>query len=147
MRPTEDLLRLTEQEGIVLEFRPLQPAYLGLYIREPGAPPHILLDTNLRKPSQVRLLRAIWAEELGHHFTTGGDWVKAPHDPTFDVLRKKAEIKALRWAVDFLVDGEELMRFWRRYPYVGPAAEHFVVPELFILEKLAWMRGYSKYAA
>lgn len=49
--------------------------------------------------------------------------------------------------MDYLVDRAELVRLWGRYPCVGAAADHFVVPEASILKKLAWMRGYGSYAA
>lgn len=141
MRPTEDLLRLVDQEGIELRWASLAPYWYGLYVREPSRPPYILLDHSLEN-RQVPF-RAVLAEELGHHFTTEGFWVRRASSRNTIVLQTKVEIRALRWAIDYMIDGHMLLWAWKRYRNPWDVAEYFMVPMPWCLDKLQWMRGVS----
>src|SRR5690606_3190920 len=106
VRPTEDLLRLVDQEGIELRWASLAPYWYGLYVREASRPPYILRDHSLEN-RQVPF-RAVLAEALGHHFTTEGSWVRRASSRNTVVLQPKVELRALRWAIDYMLHGHML---------------------------------------
>lgn len=57
------LLDLAARRGCLVEQRPLFPYFRGLYLRDPGSSPRILVDEQLRGPDLAFTL----AHELGHH--------------------------------------------------------------------------------
>ena len=139
MRPTEALFQLADAEGIRVCFYPLQPFYSGLYVRRPGMPPVIGLDVGLLR--RERELRAVFAEELGHHFTTSGCWVTLASSEASRLSRDRVELRAIRWAIDYLIDTTELLRAVHRGESAWDLADRFLVPAPWVLEKMAWLRG------
>lgn len=134
MRATNELYDLAAREGIKVRFTQLRPVYLGLYIRRPGVSPTIVMDMALTR--RERYLRAVFAEELGHHFTTAGAWVRAASSVTDKVMRSKVEQKAIEWAEDYLIDDAELLHCWRLYQDADECADHFWVPRTLVMDKL-----------
>lgn len=143
MRRTSELWELAEREGIQVVWEPLRPGRVGLYLPRPRSNPVIVLDPWLER--RERWLRAALAHELGHHFTTTGGWLRlAAGEPA---IGRACEAAARRWALDFLLPNEEFLPFWRRYPNVQEAADHFYVPESFVVDKLGQVRSIERMAA
>lgn len=95
-------------EKIVVEYVSLKSPMRGFYCKEPGCLPFIGLDRSL--PSNRRLHRCVFAEELGHHFTSVGTVLTKFHYSIQDRLTiDKCEYKALRWAANFLVPENDLL--------------------------------------
>ncbi len=107
-------------------------------------PPAIALDSALLR--RERELRAIFAEELGHHFTTSGQWVTLASSEGTSPSRARIDLRAIRWAIDYLIDTTELLWAWRRWGNQWDIADHFVAPATWVLQKLAWLNGRSQTA-
>jgi|GEM_PF-5194718 len=94
------LYRLIESEGIWMRYdeclSPRRKLY-GLYFYDPARQTScILLDESLKQNPSKHL--AVLAEEVGHHFA--GVRTNVMKSPEVEILRD--ELRALRWAVDFL---------------------------------------------
>lgn len=140
MRATEEMYALAEQEGIEVRFMGLQPFYEGLYIRQPGNPPTIVLDRNI--PTE-RKFRAVFAEELGHHFTTAGEWVLAASSHNDRFRHTQVERLALQWAMDYLIDRDEFSRLVRHGLSVEELADWFYIPQFWIVPRFRDFRARS----
>ena len=102
----ERLLRLVEEQGIIVERCFLYPPIDAFYFYEPGTKPVITIGKHI---SDSRLLRVILAHELGHHFTSVGNTLYE-HLCYSDVLRTgKAERIAAKWAAEFLMPEDALV--------------------------------------
>ena len=96
------LLTIAENDDIAVEYAKLKPPIKGFYWNIPGVRPVICLSQSLH--SDRRLHRCVFAEELGHHFTTAGQHIAKRYYSTQDRLTiDKIEYKALRWAANFLI--------------------------------------------
>lgn len=146
MRYTEEMVWLAKQEGISVHRYPIRPEFNGLYVRAGDLHrTHILIDTEI--PEDSIEYRAIFAEELGHHYTTAGNWVIAACAPAHSrrVIRDSVELKALRWGVEYLVPPDALLYLLKRRYNVWEIAEELRVPEAWVLEQMYRMqqRGYG----
>ncbi|MCX8053932.1 MAG: ImmA/IrrE family metallo-endopeptidase [Armatimonadetes bacterium] len=65
LEPPVDLLKVASRLKIVVEEREFVPEVDGLYLRLPGAPPVIAVNTSYVKPLSRR--RFTIAHEIGHH--------------------------------------------------------------------------------
>ena len=94
------LYQLVESEGIFLTYDPLlsrRRKILGLYYYDSVIEcPCIILTEPLQADPKKHL--AVLAEEVGHHFA--GIRTNVMTSPEVEILRD--ELRALRWAVDFL---------------------------------------------
>lgn len=126
----DDLFSLAQAEGIICRCVYLPVPVLGLYDARPEEPPLILLHENLKHNRP--LLRCIFAEELGHHFTSSGSLLFFARSDKSCVAVKQERL-ALWWAVQRLVPFAALTA-----AIEGGAistyelAEHFDVTERFM---------------
>jgi hypothetical protein len=67
----ENLFRLEEKEGIIIEWSDFAAPLEAVYSAMLGLPPLIRLAKSLEK-APLTYLRCVLAEELGHHFTSLG---------------------------------------------------------------------------
>lgn len=120
VRETGELFALVAQAGIELRWARLRPYFNGVYLWEPPKPPYIYLDVDLA--DDPVLLRAVLAEELGHHFTRGASvgW----------------ETRAFWWAVDYLVSERELGELLRAGATLWEMSGRLQVPVLWVRRKL-----------
>ena len=127
---SDDLLSLAHAEGIICRYVRLPAPFLGLYDARPEEPPLILLHENLE--NNRRLLRCIFAEELGHHFTSSGNLLAfARSDKIYVTL--KQEKNAIWWAVQHLVPISALTSAIQKgLILTNELAEHFNVTERFM---------------
>lgn len=102
------LLEIATAESITIEYRALPKGLNGFYIWEAGFPPYIALSYSLA--SNYRLHRCVFAEELGHHFTSVGQRFSQKHHSLQDrITIDKVEYKAIRWAANHLVPEDGLL--------------------------------------
>lgn len=130
-----ELLRMAEEQGVLVEFWDFSPPVEGIYISEPGTPPVIGLSNSIRTRAHFR---CILAEELGHHFTTVGSCLPASHFLYSDRLEiSRAEHRALRWAARYLMPLDKLQRaLWHGARETWALAELFCVTEEMVRFRL-----------
>lgn len=105
----EQLLRLADSEGIIIEHWDFKPPIEAIYRAAVSCPPIICLSKKLNPLNNRAHFRTVLGEELGHHFTTIGDKIPRTHTCYRDKLMiSKAELSALRWAAEFLIPSSEL---------------------------------------
>src|SRR4051794_17535072 len=105
----DKLHQLATQEGIQVVYLSIPKicGYEGLYIERDGNP-FIFLNTSLLYNEP--LLRCVFAEELGHHFTSVGDAICKPYYSYTKRLEiRRTEHCAWSWAAKFLIPLEKLL--------------------------------------
>lgn len=106
---TLELYKVAESEGIVIEEWSFSPPLEAIYWKGPELPPTIGLSTQVL--SEEKYHRSVLAEELGHYFTTAGTHLSYKHMNYRERLAvSKIEHKAVRWAAEFLMPINLLMR-------------------------------------
>lgn len=134
MIPTQKLFAIADSQGIAVEFYPLPKPLLGYYFAEPGMGPVITLVPELER--REALMRCVFAEELGHHFTCAGDYLVSPYRSYMGkILLSKAEKKALKWAANLLVPLMNLIS--SRWQNVCDIADEYFVTPTFVRAVLA----------
>ncbi len=105
---TAQLYSLAKSEGIIVDFYEFpSPVLLGAYYCRGNNPPVILLHKKIEH--RRRLLRCIFAEELGHHFTTGFDLMAFARTDKKYIARKYEKL-AIFWAVKHLMPLDRLVK-------------------------------------
>lgn len=103
----QELFDLAEREGIIVRWWDFKPPVRGLYWAPHDLPPVIGLDTSLEKDQ--RQLRCVFAEELGHHFTTSQNTICRTFCSFHDrVWFSKEEYRAHKWAALHLIPTRQL---------------------------------------
>ncbi len=69
LEPPVDLDRVAAKLNLIVEYREFVPQIDGLYLRLPGAPPVIAINSSYLKPLERR--RFTLAHEIGHHLLAG----------------------------------------------------------------------------
>lgn len=141
------LLDVAHNAGIVIEHQFLPLPLEALYIREPKAPPIIIMSKDIAENSPQ--YRSVFAHELGHHFTTANDVISTRFCSYRDrVNASRAEYRANKWAVDFLVPREEFLSAITE-GIVSPwdLASYFSVTESVICFRISLLRKEGKYNA
>jgi Zn-dependent peptidase ImmA (M78 family) len=132
MHMTTKLYQLAEQQGIQVQerelFHPVQAAYFSFRSHSPL----ILLSSRLRHDPP--LYRCVFAEELGHHFTSCGDSLPHKHYRYHDRLNiTRVEHRALLWAAQYLIPSKDLFQALQKdIREDWELAEHFVVTKEMI---------------
>ena len=72
MNKLDKLYKLCEDENIQIEWVNFNPCILGLYISDKDIPPTIALNKSIFN-DRLKTME-ILAEEVGHHFTTNGNF-------------------------------------------------------------------------
>lgn len=134
---TTKLYELAHQQGIsVLHIDiPENCSYQAIYEYRSNYPFIILATSILHCQS---LHRSIFAEELGHHFTSVGKALAKPHYRYGQRLTiSRIEYRALCWATRFLIPIKKLLDAVRLGIFsTWELAEHFVVTEEFMKFRL-----------
>jgi len=144
----EEMLELSNSEGIVVEYCDFSPPLNGLYWSSPILYPVIMLGKHLQDNHQQ--LRCVFAEELGHHFTTVGQCVpKQFYNYGARLATSKAEFKAMRWAVSYLIPEDDLLDVIGSGLYESwELADYFNVTEEFAVFRLRlFIMKHHDYAA
>ena len=126
----DDLFRIANEQGILVEFCEFPPNGLGFYSRT-YTPPVILLSKLLKK--NRLLLRVILAEELGHHFTGAVISGACSNITSTQQLKNKIEKKALWWAACQLVPFDNLVATLNENDFLlHELAENLNITERFL---------------
>lgn len=142
---TDKLEYILNSQGIILEFAPLNESILGYYFSDGDF--HILL-INKKIKNNERLYRTILAEEIGHYKTTIGDITPKKEISYIKKIEiDKKELLALRWATDFLIPTELLLKAIkdRLVGTFEDILDYFYVTEEFLLHKLKFMAKEKIY--
>ncbi|MHC1760565.1 MAG: ImmA/IrrE family metallo-endopeptidase [Negativicutes bacterium] len=125
----EQLMKIAENEKVIVEYFKSTRSFRGFYCHEQGCPPIIGLSIALH--SNYRLHRCVMAEELGHHFTSVCDKSAFKrYSPQERLTIDKIEYKALKWAANHLVPENDLLDAIREGLFeVWELAEHFDITE------------------
>ena len=107
MNKLDKLYKLCEDENIQIEWVSFNPCILGVYISDKDIPPTIALNKSIFN-DRLKTME-ILAEEVGHHFTTNGNYANRLLHYSDRVRLSKEEQKAARWACNFLISEDELI--------------------------------------
>lgn len=102
----DELFSLAEKENILVEFYSLPRDILGVYYHILSKTPIILLHKKIEHSR--RLLRCIFAEELGHHFKPAINVNLLAFARTKKCMHAKYEKLAIFWAVEYLMPLDRL---------------------------------------
>lgn len=106
MDKLDKLYKLCESEEIEIEWAAFNPCVLGVYVRDADIPPTIGLNKNIFG-DRLKTME-ILGEELGHHFTTTGNYANRLLHYRDRVRLSKEELKASKWACNYLISDNEL---------------------------------------
>ncbi|HBR33872.1 MAG TPA: hypothetical protein DD734_04500 [Firmicutes bacterium] len=124
---------LAEKSGVNVLYWDFANPFEAVYISLPGCYPVIGLCKSLF--SSRAHFRSVFAEELGHHFTSAGTNALKPHFHYADkLLYSRDEYRAMQWAVKYLIPEEKLEKAVRVRGLieVWQLAEYFCVDEEII---------------
>lgn len=108
MTKLEKLYEIAREENINIYFFDLsQIGVLGLNVEKEGLPYMIFLDYSIKNNPLLHL--ETLAHELGHYFTTMGNLINTSNY-TEKLQVNKYENKAEKWACEFLISEEEIIK-------------------------------------
>ena len=137
MNKLEKLEGLCYLEGIVLEYATLGHGILGLYYKEHDTPHIITINKSIRHDKMKHM--EILAEELGHYFTTCGNFTGSLLHYRDRLSLNKCEIKALKWACNFLISDDELLDHASQTSDYYEISEALGVPYNLLIQKINFM--------
>lgn len=128
----EKLLTVSENHKIIIDRSRLLPGVDGAFIQMESMRPIIYLAPYL----SGRHLNAIFAEELGHFFSSyGNSCINKTLKADMDSLR--CESRAFRFAVDLVMDPFTVFRLLRiKKLNLYELSEYFEVPVSFVIDAL-----------
>lgn len=136
MNKLSKLFNLLESENIDFFFSNLKLFdKLGIYTNINGIPV-ISIDYTI-KYDKIKLLE-ILAEEMGHHFTTVGDYSN-PNTYQDILMANKCENKALRWATEYLLPESEICNLISKNIDVYEMAAAAEVSVEFFMKRLEFL--------
>ncbi|MCC0652207.1 ImmA/IrrE family metallo-endopeptidase [Clostridioides sp. ES-S-0001-03] len=138
MKKLDALLDLAKNEEIEIYYTDkIADDIKGLYINKQGL--KIISLLNSLKQNKTKLIE-ILAEELGHHFTSVGNYVSSKNNYKNKILIDKTENKALKWAGEFLITEEEIIHVINSHATsVYEIAEELQVSINFLLKRLEFL--------
>lgn len=138
----DTMLALAEERYIAVHFsNDLGNGIDGIYMEKPGLPQ--IIGINKRILSNTRYARCVFAEELGHHFTTVGDHVpKEFYCYAQRLVIDREEYKAMKWACMYLIPENDLLDSLRDgLCEIWELAEYFRVTDDFMKFRIKLFRG------
>lgn len=140
MGKLEKLYQLIEKENIKLEILDSLPNHIdGMYLKSESSYPIIVINKKLENDSMK--FKIVLAEELGHHFTSVGDSRVMFNSYTKRLQLDKSEIRALKWATEYLLPLEKLKPAFLKMHYrkIDSVTEELEVPHDFLLARLKFL--------
>lgn len=138
MNKLQALFDLCDEEGILIDYNYLPNNILGLYIKKPNLPTIIGIDKSIEN-NKLKLIE-ILSEELGHHFTTTGEFVGPFYHYKDRINLNKIEEKAIRWATEFLIPLDEFMRTIKQgISSMNDLIESLELPREIIMSRLMFL--------
>lgn len=139
MTKLEQLYTVADNHNIKIYFFNLKEiGCLGLNIEKEEVGHMIFLDRSLL--NNQKLHTEILAHELGHFFTTIGNYVNKSSSYNNMLIKNKCENKANRWAYDYLIPEKELIKILKRkITKLEDIAEYFDVRVEFLIKRLEYL--------
>ena len=111
------MMRLAHEHGIQIRYWNFKPPIEAIYYYSPGVTPTIGLSKNLLKSRPH--FRSVFAEELGHHFTTKKQNLTQTYFHTTHSIYEFSyeEYQARQWGAKFLIPDNELRSVIRQRVY------------------------------
>lgn len=138
MIDTTQLLSVAETENIIIEHIKLNENIQGAYSSYETLQ-LILINENI--PQGSPLYRSVLAEELGHHFTSVGNYAASTYSG--QLFTGKEENRALSWAADFMLDTGSFLQKAVMFQERNLLLEYFKV-EPFILDRKIEIMEHKK---
>ena len=137
------LLRLAEREGVIVEYWDLKDPLEAIYWYEAGRATIGLSESLLNNRAHYR---TVFAEELGHHFTTARDCFPDTYFHYRDRVNiSREECRALKWAATHLISEDRLyLAFQKNVHEPWRLASYFGVDESLVVFRLRLLRIQSK---
>lgn len=139
MVATEALHRIIEDEGILLEYQALPGELDGMFHFFEGSCAILIEESIVMKE---RRYRSVLAEEIGHYFTCSWDSISRRRGTLHGRIKyEKAEMKAHRWAADYMISTELVLAAMDTMHPVSllSLSDIFTVEESLVQHKLAAM--------
>lgn len=145
MTALSELEDLLDYYNIHLSVVPMDHLVLGYYSHDNNGS-FILMNSCI---TDSITYKCILAEEIGHHLTTIGDILPygyAHHSNPSTTINKQ-ELKALKWATNFLVPTNDLIKFLKTQSLVSIEliSNHFEVTYDFMIQKFYFMAKEKSY--
>lgn len=137
MDKLEKLENLCDSEGIILEYATLNHGILGLYYKEKGTPDIITINKSILNDKMKHI--EVLAEELGHYFTTCGDFTGSLLHYRDRLSLNKCEIKALKWACNYIISDEDVLSHLTQSSDYYEISEALGVPYSLFMQKINFM--------
>lgn len=138
MKKLEKLYKLASDFNISIHFFDLKHiGVLGLNVEKDNMPHMIFLDHSIKQDSKLHL--EVLAHELGHYFTTVGNFIDTKS--YFCKLQNgKCENKADRWAYDYLIPEQELILVLNKKNFSAyDLSEYLEVSLEFLTKRLEYL--------
>ena len=142
----EDLHQLIESENIILDITEKLPENVdGIYLKSNDSFPIIGINSNIVQDKIKYSI--ILTEELGHHFTSVGDSRVMFNSYTKRLQLDKSEIRALKWATEYLLPLEKLKPAFLKMHYrqIDSITQELEVTQEFLLARLKFLSHRFDY--
>lgn len=140
MIDTTQLFSVAETENIIIEHIKLNENIQGAYSSY-EAMQLILINSAIVPGSS--LYRSVLAEELGHHFTSVGNYAVSTYSG--QLFTGKEENRALTWAADFMLDTVRFLQKAVSFQSKNELLDYFKVEPFILDRKLAIMEHQKNY--
>ncbi|MGL5312920.1 MAG: ImmA/IrrE family metallo-endopeptidase [Peptostreptococcaceae bacterium] len=137
MDKLESLENLCHSEGIILEYATLKHGILGFYFKD-KATPHIVAINKTILNDKMKHIEVL-AEELGHYFTTSGNFTGRLLHYRDRLDLNKCEMKAIRWACNYLIRDEDVLELASQTSDYHEMSEALGVPYNLLIQKINFM--------
>lgn len=136
MKTLYDILNLIKSENILLEEYKNLNINKGIYLNIPELPSIIGVSPELALNNHKKY-KSLLSEELGHHFTSNGNLIKIPKNYYEKLSNSKKEIKARRWAADYVISNNDFINALNNcISNIYNMSEYFDVTEELIKYKI-----------
>lgn len=146
MGKIEKIYQLIEIENIKLEILDSLPDHIqGMYLKDEFSHPIIVINKSI--VDDALKLKIVLAEELGHHFTSVGDSSVMFNSYTKRIQLDKSEIRALKWATEYLLPLDKLKDAFIKMHYrkIDNIYDELEVPEEFLMARLNFLSKQNDF--
>lgn len=130
-----NLITLIEKLGIILETSETLPEKISGFYYQDDFYNIIVINQSIKSEKEFRW---VLCHELGHYFTSLANNSKLSYSDYANIINShRNEIRAIRWACDYLIPTNELLDFIRSKVYVTneDILSHFDVNESLLIMK------------
>lgn len=137
MYKLEQLENLCHREDIFIEYATFNHGILGLYFKENNTP-HIITINKSILNDKMKYIEVL-GEELGHYFTSCGNFTGSLLHYRDRLILSKCELKAIRWACDYLISDEDVLKYSSLTSNYYEISEALGVPYNLLIQKINFM--------